>query len=117
MHESFDLVTCYGAFGHIEESDETTLVNVVFEYLRHGGQFVFLTSTMPPLTAPAWWVARGFNAAMRVRNAFIDPPFIMYYLTFLLPRARQLLEARGFSVEARELPEVPRLHVVTATKP
>ena len=36
---------------------------------------------------------------MRVRNALWHPPFVMYYLTFLLPRARALLEARGFSLE------------------
>jgi hypothetical protein len=52
-------------------------------------------------------MARAFNAAMRVRNAVWKPPFVMYYLTFLLPRARALLEARGFDVEVRRnvLPE------------
>ena len=39
---------------------------------------------------------------MRVRNALLFPPFIMYYLTFLLPGARQLLERHGFSVEVYE---------------
>ena len=45
--------------------------------------------------------ARAFNAAMRVRNALWSPPFVMYYLTFLLPRARALLETAGFAVEVR----------------
>ena len=36
---------------------------------------------------------------MHVRNRLVAPPFIMFYLTFLLPRARTLLEAHGFQVE------------------
>lgn len=116
LHGQLDVVTCYGAFGHIPESDEERLCDAVYACLRPGGSFVFLTSTLPPPTSPAWWVARGFNAAMRLRNALIRPPFVMYYLTFLLPRARRLLEARGFEVQARELPEVPRLYAVVATK-
>ena len=48
-----------------------------------------------------YWRARGFNAAMRVRNALWRPPFVMYYLTFLLPRARDLLQAAGFDVAVR----------------
>jgi len=116
LHAQFDVVTCFGAFGHIDEVDEGRLCDAVHACLRPGGRFVFLTSTMPPLSSPAWWVARGFNAVMRVRNALIRPPFVMYYLTFLLPRARALLEARGFSVDARAIPEVPRLYVVTAIK-
>ena len=35
---------------------------------------------------------------MRVRNALWKPPFVMYYLTFLLPRAEALLRARGFEL-------------------
>ena len=116
LHGQLDVVTCYGAFGHIDEHDEGRLCDAVYDCLRPGGRFVFITSTMPRLTSPAWWVARGFNGAMRVRNALIDPPFVMYYLTFLLPRARALLEARGFLVAARETPEVPRLWVVHAIK-
>lgn len=116
LHGQFDLVTCYGAFGHVPESDESRLCDAVYACLRPGGRFVFLTSTLPPPSSPAWWVAHGFNAAMRIRNALIRPKFVMYYLTFLLPRARRLLEERGFEVEARELPEVPRLYAVTAIK-
>jgi hypothetical protein len=46
-------------------------------------------------------VLRAFNAAMRVRNAVRKPEFVMYYFTFLLPRARRLLEDRGFAVNER----------------
>lgn len=64
-------------------------------------------------------MAKGFNAAMRVRNALWKPPFVMYYLTFLVPRARALLEAEGFSVEVRDgilpAPFTP-MTVVVATR-
>jgi hypothetical protein len=35
---------------------------------------------------------------MVVRNAIKRPHFIMYYLTFLLPHVRRLLERQGFEV-------------------
>ena len=60
-----------------------------------------------------------FNAAMRVRNVLIRPPFIMYYLTFLLPEAGDLLRRHGFSVEMRELDHGIRwtdLRLVVAVK-
>ena len=100
--EEFDLATCFGAFGHILEKDEPRFVASVARVLRPGGRFVFVTTEKPPVTSPALWMARGFNAAMRVRNAVIKPEFIMYYLTFLLPRCRRLLEAQGFEVEVHD---------------
>jgi SAM-dependent methyltransferase len=105
--EEFDLVTSFGAFGHIPEEDEPRLVAGIHRALRPGGRFVFVTGDTPSPLRPGYWVARAFNAAMRVRNAFWQPPFVMYYLTFLLPRARALLEAHDFTVEARHdaLPE------------
>ena len=97
---SFDLVTCFGAFGHILEADEPRLVAQVRRALRPGGRFVFVTSDEPPLLHPGKLLAEGFNAAMRLRNVLLKPQFVMYYLTFLLPRAKALLEAEGFEVEA-----------------
>lgn len=96
---SFDLAVSFGAFGHILEQDEARFVSEVARVLRPGGRFVFVTSELPPVWSLRRWAARGFNAAMRVRNALIDPPFIMYYLTFLLPGVRLLLMSRGFDVE------------------
>jgi SAM-dependent methyltransferase len=106
-HEQFDVVTSFGAFGHILEQDEPRLVGGIHRALRPGGRFVFVTGHPPSPLRPGYWMARAFNAAMRVRNALWHPPFVMYYLTFLLPRARALLEAQGFSVEVRQdvLPE------------
>ena len=105
--EEFELVTSFGAFGHIPEADEPRLVEQVHQVLRPQGRFLFITAEAPSRWRPGYWMARAFNAAMRVRNALWDPPFVMYYLTFLLPRARALLEARGFSVEVQRhvLPE------------
>ncbi|RKG92399.1 class I SAM-dependent methyltransferase [Corallococcus terminator] len=98
----FDLVTSFGAFGHILEEDEPRLVKGIARALKPGGRFVFVTGHPPSALNPGYWVAKGFNAAMRVRNALWKPPFVMYYLTFLVPRARTLLEAEGFTVEVRE---------------
>lgn len=99
--EEFDVVTSFGAFGHIPQEDEPRLVQQVHQVLRPGGRFLFITTDEPSRWRPGYWVARAFNAAMRVRNALWSPPFVMYYLTFLLPRARALLEARGFSLEVQ----------------
>lgn len=99
LRERFDLATCFGAFGHIVEEDEPRFVAAVRALLRPGGRFAFFTARPPGALNPGLWIARGFNAAMRVRNAVIKPPFIMYYLTFMLPRATALLESAGFSIE------------------
>lgn len=97
----FDLAVSFGAFGHIVDDDEVRLVASVAKALRPGGRFVFVTAEHAPPLAPGVLQARAFNAVMRVRNALWSPPFVMYYLTFLLPRARALLEAAGLSVEVR----------------
>jgi hypothetical protein len=36
---------------------------------------------------------------MRIRNLLIRPPFVMYYLTFLVPEATELLKRVGFRVQ------------------
>ena len=107
---TFDVVTCFGAFGHILEPDEPRLVAQIARALRPGGRFIFITSDDLPLFHPGRLAAQGFNAAMRLRNVLIKPQFVMYYLTFLLPRARALLEAEGFSVEAPENLLPPPFH-------
>jgi len=98
----FDLATCFSALGHILSSDQERFVTSVGRALKPGGRFVFVTSVMPPFWSRRYWFSRAFNAAMRVRNVLLSPPFIMYYLTFLLPEVRQLLERCGFSVDVRE---------------
>lgn len=93
-----ELATCFGAFGHILERDEPRFVQSVRALLVSGGRFVFVTADPPSIASASYWRSRAFNAAMRARNALFEPPFHMYYLTFLLPRARALLEREGFEV-------------------
>jgi ubiquinone/menaquinone biosynthesis C-methylase UbiE len=117
FRREFDLVTCFGAFGHILPEDEPRFVDAVAQVLVPSGRFVFVTSELPPITSPARLFARAFNAAMRVRNALFEPAFVMYYLTFLLPDAARLLERRGFEVTiVRDAFEAPfgRLALVSA---
>jgi hypothetical protein len=59
---------------------------------------------MPPFFSPTHIAARTFNALMHVRNALLRPPFVMYYLTFLLPEVAEELRRQGFDVELRPLP-------------
>jgi ubiquinone/menaquinone biosynthesis C-methylase UbiE len=94
----FDVVTCVGAFGHVLRRDEPRFIEGIHRALRPGGRFVFVSAEMPPLYAPARLLAHGFNAAMHVRNAVVKPEFVMYYLTFMWPGVRALLEAAGFRV-------------------
>lgn len=113
---SFDVVCCFGAFGHILVEDERLLVARVHAALKPGGRFLFVTATLPPLFSLSRWLAHGFNAAMRVRNAVKQPAFVMYYLTFLLPRATQLLVDAGFEVRTHPLGEREGYVVVDARR-
>ena len=100
---AFDVVVCFGAFGHVLPRDEPRFVAEIARALRPGGRFIFVTAY-----PPRWWsrrsvFARTFNAAMRVRNALFAPPFIMYYLTFLLPNVENLLRSQRLEAEIRDL--------------
>jgi ubiquinone/menaquinone biosynthesis C-methylase UbiE len=99
----FDVAVCFGAFGHILPRDEPRFVSEIARVLKPGGRFVFFTSYLPPRWSGRYLVSRLFNAAMHVRNLFKSPPFIMYYLTFLLPEVEELLRRHGFDVEIRPL--------------
>jgi ubiquinone/menaquinone biosynthesis C-methylase UbiE len=103
LDRSFEVVTCFGAFGHITVPEQPAFLATVHRALRPGGRFVFVTADRPhPLDRTAL-VYRGFNAVMRVRNRLVRPPFVMYYLNFLLPDARRRLERAGFAVRATPL--------------
>ncbi len=118
FREEFDVATCVGAFGHILENDEPRFIASIYRALKPGGRFVFVTSELPSLAEPSWWMARGFNAAMRVRNAIIKPEFIMYYLTFLWPTVWRKLERAGFKAKAERgvFAKYPSAVLVIATK-
>jgi ubiquinone/menaquinone biosynthesis C-methylase UbiE len=117
---AFDLVVSFGAFGHFLRDDQPRLMAEVARVLRPGGRFVFVTAEVPRAWSARWWLGHAFNGAMRVRNLLVSPPFVMYYLTFLMPDALRLLEEAGLTCEVRRL-ESPRgapgdLRLVTATR-
>jgi ubiquinone/menaquinone biosynthesis C-methylase UbiE len=120
LQPAFDLVVSFGAFGHIPRRDQPALLEQVRRVLRPGGRFVFVASTMPRPWTGRYWLARCFNGAMHVRNRLVSPPFVMYYLTFLLPEVGHDLERLGLSVEVGALESVTRprnVHLVVATAP
>lgn len=119
FHEEFDLVTCFGAFGHFLPREEKELVAGVKQCLKPGGRFAYVTHPEISKFDVKALPYRLFNAAMLVRNAVIDPPFVMYYLGFTTETSTALLEAEGFSVDVQTgiLPApFSRLHMVVATK-
>ncbi len=98
----FDVAVCFGAQGHFLPWEEPRLVAQISRALKPGGRFVFVSRGMPSLWSAGYWLSRGFNAAMHVRNFLIAPPFIMYYLRFLLPEVKETLERQGFAVAVRD---------------
>lgn len=118
--EEFDVVTTSGSLGHILDHQQALFAHRVWTALRPGGRFLFPTSKMPSVASRRWWISRGFNAAMHVRNALIDPPFIMFYLTFTVERARAVLRRKGFTVDVHSPyadTSFSSLRLVVATKP
>ncbi len=95
--DQFDLVTCFGAEGHIERHQQKDFIEVIHSSLRSGGEFAFVTSEMPSLISPALWIYLSFDLMMRVRNILIKPPFIMYYLNFLAPNVLNLFKKENWS--------------------
>ncbi len=115
---SFDVVTCFGALGHFVRAQQPRLLTVVARALRPGGRFVFPSAERPRPWSPRLWLSLAFNLCMAVRNALWRPPFVMYYLSFLLPQARRLLEEHGFETRVHRGidPEHPWIDLVVATK-
>jgi ubiquinone/menaquinone biosynthesis C-methylase UbiE len=119
FREEFDLAVTVGSLGHILPKDEPRFVERIAAALKPGGRFAFVTGRMPPWYSRQYLLSRGFNLAMRLRNAIRRPPFVMYYLTFLLPFAQHLLTQHGFSVVVHDNAFSGRfrgLQVVVATK-
>jgi ubiquinone/menaquinone biosynthesis C-methylase UbiE len=96
--EAFDVVTSFGAFGHIPRRQQRRFVAGIFRALRPGGLFGFVSFPMPrPLSRP-WLFGHGYNAVAHLRNLLVRPPFVMFYLTFTLEAAPRLLAEAGFEV-------------------
>src|SRR5262245_35786022 len=120
FRDQFDLAVTVGSLGHVLPKDEPRFIERIAAALKPGGRFAFVTCSMPPWYSHRYLLSRGFNAAMHVRNALVRPPFIMFYLTFLLPQAKELLERHGFDVAVYDDAFSGRLRalkVVVATKP
>ena len=98
----FDLAVTVGSLGHISRGKESEFVGQVAKALRPGGRFALVTANMPPLTSPAYWAARTFNGVMHLRNLLVRPPFIMFYLTFLLPETKRLFAEHGLEVKVHD---------------
>ncbi|MEU6625209.1 methyltransferase domain-containing protein [Streptomyces litmocidini] len=120
---AFDLAVSFGAFGHFLPADQRTLFAQVHAALRPGGTFAFPLPAPPPVGSRLYWTLWGFDAAMRVRNAFWRPPFVMYYRTFRLADVRARLEESGFEVAlvpigslGRREDGSPRCRLVVARK-
>lgn len=94
----FDVVTCFGALGHVLPEDRPRFLEGIARALKPGGRFVFVTTRMPSRRSGKYWAYKGFNGVMRVRNAVLRPEFIMYYLTFTVPEVLGDLDAAGFEV-------------------
>ena len=95
---AFDLAVSFGAFGHLLPAERPALMDGVHRALRPGGVFALPVGTSPPATSVRYWSLRGFDLAMRARNAVRRPPFVMYYLNCPLPALRRELTAAGFTV-------------------
>jgi ubiquinone/menaquinone biosynthesis C-methylase UbiE len=112
-----DLVTCFGAFGHVPGREPEVLA-LVHRLLRPGGRFVFVTAPRPGPGHRAFWLGHAFNAVMHVRNALIPPPFVMLYLTFPMERALELCRAAGLDPTVHPLgwTERPEMVIVDAAR-
>ena len=98
----FDVAVCFGALGHIRDRDQPRFLSQVALCLKPGGRFIFPSAFMPSLWSSGYWLARGFNGVMNVRNSLVRPPFIMHYLRFLLPGVAGTLGRAGFRVDVRD---------------
>jgi SAM-dependent methyltransferase len=96
--EAVDLAVSFGALGHFLPPERPALFDGVHRALRTGGLFAFPVGTPPPVTSVRYWSLRGFDLAIRARNAVRRPPFVMYYLNCPLPALRSELTASGFTV-------------------
>ncbi|MDO8466644.1 MAG: class I SAM-dependent methyltransferase [bacterium] len=102
--KDFDLITCFGALGHIEKNQQKEFIDVVYSMLRREGKFAFITAERPKWYHLSAWPYFAFDATMKLRNHWIKPEFVMYYMNFLLPDILNLFdEAKWSSVKVISL--------------
>ncbi|KQX50926.1 MULTISPECIES: class I SAM-dependent methyltransferase [unclassified Streptomyces] len=119
----FDLAVSFGAFGHFLPEAQRTLFAQVHASLKPGGTFAFPLPAPPRVGSRLYWMLWGFDATMRVRNAVLHPPFVMYYRTFRLADVRDRLTEAGFEVTLTPVESLghredgsPRCRLVVARK-
>lgn len=95
--DKFDLVTCFGALGHIPPEKQTAFIQKVLGILKPSGLFAFVTSEKPKWYHARSWPYFAFDAVMKIRNHFIKPEFVMYYINFLLPEILDLFTIEDWS--------------------
>lgn len=109
--QAFDVVTCFGAFGHIPRHEERRFMAGIFRALRPNGLFACLSVPMPRPFSRSWLFGRGYNAIAHLRNLLVQPPFEMCYLTFTVEAAQRLLAEAGFAIAVeRDLFPAPYQH-------
>ncbi len=111
----FDVITCFGALGHVIPGEENIFLHRIYDALKPGGRFVTFTADAPSLFSVSGILVRGFDAVMKIRNLLLKPPFVMYYSTLRLPQLLKTLEAEHFIAQIHPTP-FPRLHLVVASR-
>ncbi|MET0426449.1 MAG: class I SAM-dependent methyltransferase [Actinoplanes sp.] len=113
--EGFDLAVTFGALGHFLPAERPAVFQGVHRALRPGGLFAVPMGDQPPPTSLAHWTFRGFDLAMRARNAVWRPPFVMYYGVMQLPAVSADLTTAGFTVD--DVPLTAHSRLLLARKP
>jgi ubiquinone/menaquinone biosynthesis C-methylase UbiE len=115
----FDLITSVGVMGHIEVRQQAEFFWRVQRALQPGGSYL---TVLGDLRFRPWVLlpALAFDTAMRVRNLLWRPRFVMYYLSFVLPGALQVMRRAGLvpQVLGGAFPApFSQLQIVLARKP
>ncbi len=115
FREEFDVVTCFGALGHVPPGREDDFLRLIYNALKPGGRFVCYSAHASPLFSIPGMMVRGFDMAMKIRNFVLKPPFVMYYSTLRVPELATKLAQESFAPEILATP-FARLHLVMARK-
>jgi ubiquinone/menaquinone biosynthesis C-methylase UbiE len=105
---AFGLAVSFGALGHFLPAERPALFTGLHRVLQPGGVFAFPIGAPQPITSRGYWALLGFDLAMRIRNAVLRPPFVMYYRTCPLPAIRSDLAAAGFTATTLPLADLGR---------
>lgn len=116
IQEKFDLITIFGAIGHVRERDERNFLAEVKRLLKPGGRFVFETMSDAKVGKGEAIAEQVFTAVMGVRNLIPGPKFDMDYRRFHAESARRLLEQAGFEVKQHPTSREPFV-IIEATLP